>query len=74
MFPDNLSFATTGGPFTYKAANKFSAEGFAVGSDIKLSKTMALNLAVRWQNADSDSNDMLTIDPTFVTAGFRWKF
>jgi opacity protein-like surface antigen len=74
MFPDNLSFTTTGGPFTYKPANKFSAEGFVVGADIKMTKSMALNLAFRWQNADSDANDMLTIDPTFVTAGFRWKF
>ena len=74
MFPDNLSFATTGGTFTYKPKNVFSKEGFVIGSDIKMSKTWALNLAVRFQDADSDGNDMLTIDPTFVTAGFRWKF
>jgi hypothetical protein len=74
MFPDNLSFTTTGGPFAYKPKAVFSKEGFVIGSDIKMSSTMALNLAVRWQNADSDSNDMLTVDPTFVTAGFRWKF
>jgi hypothetical protein len=74
MFPDDLSFTTPTGTFTYKSTNVFSKVGFVVGTDVKLGPAWALTAAVRWQNADSDSNDMLTVDPTFVTAGLRLKF
>jgi hypothetical protein len=74
IFPDNLSYATPTGTFTYKPTNVFSAVGFVIGTDIKLGGGWALTGAVRWQNADSDANDMLTVDPTFVTAGLRLKF
>jgi hypothetical protein len=74
MFPDDLSFTTSTGTFTYKPTNVFSKVGFVIGTDIKLGGGWALNGAIRWQNADADSNDMLTVDPTFVTAGLRLKF
>jgi hypothetical protein len=74
IFPNDLSYATPSGTFTYKPTNTFSGVGFVVGTDIKLGGAWALTGAVRWQNADSDGNDMLTVDPTFVTAGLRLKF
>lgn len=74
MFPDDLSYTTPSGTFTYKSTNVFSKVGFVVGTDIRLGGAWALNGAIRWQNADSDSNDMLTVDPTLVTAGLRLKF
>jgi hypothetical protein len=74
MFPDDLSYTTPSGTFTYKPTNVFSKVGFVIGTDVKLGGAWALTGAVRWQNADSDSDDMLTVDPTFVTAGLRVRF
>jgi hypothetical protein len=75
LFPDDLSYAVTGGgTFTYKAKSVFSKKGFATGADIGLGKTVALNLGFRWQNADGDSDGHLTVDPTLVTIGLTKKF
>jgi hypothetical protein len=75
MFPDNLSYASNGGStFTYTSTNVFSKKGVSVGADIALRRTLLLNVAGRWQDADADANGHLTIDPTFVTVGLTWKY
>ncbi|HEY4099849.1 MAG TPA: hypothetical protein VGM20_03110 [Gemmatimonadales bacterium] len=74
IYPHDLSFASSAGTFSYTPKNVFSAKGFVVGSDIRLSKSVALNLGFRWQNADGDSGGHLTIDPTFVTIGLATHF
>ncbi len=75
MFPDALSFPVAGGrTYTYQPQTPFSHEGFVVGADIGITKTVALNLAFRWQDADADSNANLTVDPALLTFGVTKKF
>jgi outer membrane protein W len=78
MFPDDLSYTVAGGTFQYQPKAAVSWTGFVIGADIKLTRTMALNFATRWQDADADAsgggNGSLTIDPTFVTIGITRKF
>ncbi len=75
MFPTTLTYieSTTngGGTFTYVPQNVFSKKGFFVGTDIALTRNILLNLGMRWQDADSDGDDHLTVDPAFITVGFR---
>lgn len=71
LYRNDISFDVSGsGTFSYKPKNSSSLEGFVVGTDITLTKHIALNLAMRWQNSDGDADGQLTIDPTFVTVGF----
>lgn len=75
MFANDLSYPTSGsGPFTYRPTNVFSKKGFAAGADINFGRSLLLNLGLRWQDADADDIDHLTIDPTFVTIGFTKKY
>jgi len=74
-YPDSLSFDVAGaGTFDYDSSSTFSPFGFAIGTDIFFNSTWAVNIAVRFQNGDGDSNGHLTIDPTFVTVGMTAKF
>jgi outer membrane protein W len=73
-YPTSTAFTPASGPtYTYMADNEFSKKGFSAGLDVGLNKRVLLNLAVRWNDADGDSNDHLTIDPTFVTIGIGFR-
>jgi opacity protein-like surface antigen len=75
VYPDSLSFSVPGvGTFEYDPSNLFSPFGFDLGIDIAFNPTWAVNVAVRFQNADGDPDGHLTIDPTFVTVGMTARF
>jgi outer membrane protein W len=74
-YTDDLSFTVPGvRQFDYDPSNLFSPFGFNLGTDISFNPTWAVNIAIRFQNADGDPDGHLTIDPTFVTVGMTAKF
>ena len=70
---DPLTFTVPGQPtFELETENAFPGVGLALGLDWWLTKNSGLNFAFRF--VDADANDVLLVDPTFVTVGYTWKF
>jgi len=75
FYPDDLSFTVPGvGQFDYDSSDAFSPFGFSMGIDVGVTKTWAVNFALRFNDGDGDPDGHLTLDPTFVTVGMTAKF
>lgn len=72
---DDLSYDVPSlGTFDFKTDNEFPSLGFVIGTDISLNDDWALNFALRYQDADADSNHDLPLDPTYITFGVSKSF
>ena len=70
---DPLTFSAPGQPdFDLETEAHFPGVGFVLGLDWWLAKNGGLNFAFRF--VDADANEVVLVDPTFVTVGYTWKF
>jgi hypothetical protein len=75
FYPHDLSFSMgPAGTYEYSPSTSYTFKGFNIGADIPLDRLTAVNVAFRFQDADSDPDGRLLIDPTFLTVGGTRKF
>lgn len=72
---NDLSYNVPGtGTYNFGTDNEFPSLGLALGLDWWITEDWALNAALRFIDADADSDHDLPIDQTFVTLGIARNF